>query len=171
MNAVLDRWNSLDGGAAAEVVLPCCGSRAWATELAARRPIADEAALIAASSDVWRALPAEAWQEAFDSHPRIGEQKPQGHATDESLKSSAAEQAVALSVDDAAKIALKDANRRYEARFGRIFIICAKGRSASEILAALEARMKNDERTELREAAEQQRKITVLRLTRWLEGS
>ena len=171
MNAVLDRWNSLDRGAAAAVVLPCCGSRAWAAELAARRPIADEAALIAASSDVWRALPVEAWQEAFDSHPRIGEQKPQGHATDESLKSSATEQAVALSADEAAKIALKDANRRYEARFGRIFIICASGRSASEILAALETRMKNDDATELREAAEQQRQITALRLKRWLEGS
>ena len=171
MNAVLDRWNSLDRGAAAEVVLPCCGSRAWAAELAARRPIADEAALLEESSDVWRALPVEAWLEAFDSHPRIGEQKPQGHATGESLKSSATEQAVALSADDAAKIALKDANRRYEAKFGRIFIICASGRSASEILAALEARMKNDDETELREAAEQQRQITTLRLKRWLGES
>jgi 2-oxo-4-hydroxy-4-carboxy-5-ureidoimidazoline decarboxylase len=168
MNAVLDRWNSLERDVAAEVVSPCCGSRVWATELVARRPIADEAALIAASSDVWRALPVEAWLEAFDSHPRIGDQKPQGHATDESLKSSAREQAVALSADEAAKVALKDANRHYEARFGRIFIICASGRSASEILAALEARMKNDDATELREAAEQQRQITALRLKRWL---
>jgi 2-oxo-4-hydroxy-4-carboxy-5-ureidoimidazoline decarboxylase len=168
MNAVLDRWNSLDQDAAAEVVLPCCGSQAWAAELAARRPIADEAALLAESSEVWRALPVEAWLEAFDSHPRIGEQRPQGHATDESLESSATEQAIALSTDETAKIALKDANRRYEARFGRIFIICASGRSASEILVALEARMKNDDATELREAAEQQRQITALRLKRWL---
>jgi len=168
MNAVLDKWNSLDRDAAAEAVLACCGSRAWAEELAARRPIADEAALLEESSDVWRALPVEAWLEAFDSHPRIGEQRPQGHATDESLKSSATEQAVALSADEAAKIALKDANRRYEERFGRIFIICASGRSASEILAALEARMKNDDATELSDAAEQQRQITALRLKRWL---
>jgi 2-oxo-4-hydroxy-4-carboxy-5-ureidoimidazoline decarboxylase len=168
MNAVLDKWNSLDRDAAAEAVLACCGSRAWAEELAARRPIADEAALLEESSDVWRALPVEAWLEAFDSHPRIGEQRPQGHATDESLKSSATEQAVALSADEAAKIALKDANRRYEERFGRIFIICASGRNASEILAALEARMKNDDATELSDAAEQQRQITALRLKRWL---
>jgi 2-oxo-4-hydroxy-4-carboxy-5-ureidoimidazoline decarboxylase len=170
MNAVLEKWNSLDRDAAAEVVLPCCGSRAWAAKLVARRPIADEAALIAESSDVWRALPAEAWLEAFDSHPRIGEQKPQGHAANESLKASATEQAVALSADEAAKLELKEANRRYEERFGRIFIICASGRSASEILAALEARMKNDDTTELREAAEQQRQITVLRLKRWLKA-
>ena len=80
------------------------------------------------------------------------------------------EQAVALSADEAAKVALKDANRRYEERFGRIFIICASGRSASEILTALEARMKNDDATELLEAAEQQRQITVVRLKRWLEA-
>lgn len=170
MNGVLDRWNSLDEDAAGAVVLPCCGSRAWAAELAARRPITDEAALVAESSDVWRALPLEAWLEAFDSHPRIGEQKPQGHATDESLKASATEQAVALSADEAAKLTLKEANLHYEERFGRIFIICASGKSASEILTALEVRMKNDDATELLEAAEQQRQITELRLKCWLEA-
>jgi 2-oxo-4-hydroxy-4-carboxy-5-ureidoimidazoline decarboxylase len=170
MNAVLDRWNALDEAAAAETVLPCCGSRAWATELAARRPIADEAMLIAESSAVWRRLPVKCWQEAFDSHPRIGEQKAQGHATDASLKSSATEQAVALSSNETAKIALREANRRYEERFGRIFIICASGRSASEILTALETRMKNADAAELLEAAEQQRQITALRLKRWLEA-
>jgi 2-oxo-4-hydroxy-4-carboxy-5-ureidoimidazoline decarboxylase len=170
MNDVLNRWNSLDEGAAAAVVLPCCGSRAWAAELAARRPISDGATLMEESSAVWWKLPAECWQEAFDSHPRIGEQKAQGQATDASLKSSATEQAVALTADETAKLALKDANRRYEERFGRIFIICASGRSASEILAALEARMKNSDAVELLEAAEQQRQITALRLKRWLEA-
>ena len=168
MNEVLARWNSLDKDAAAAAVLPCCGSRAWAAGLAAKRPVPDEATLLAESAAVWRALPAEAWQEAFDSHPRIGEQKAQKDATTESLRSSAKEQAVALTADDAAKLALKEANKRYEERFGRIFIICASGRTASEILAALEARMNNDGRTELIEAAEQQRQITELRLKRWL---
>jgi 2-oxo-4-hydroxy-4-carboxy-5-ureidoimidazoline decarboxylase len=126
--------------------------------------------MIAESSAVWRALPVQCWQEAFDSHPRIGEQKAQGHATDESLQSSATEQAVAVSADEATKVALKEANRRYEERFGRIFIICASGRSAGEILAALEARMKNGDAAELLEAVEQQRQITELRLKRWLEA-
>jgi 2-oxo-4-hydroxy-4-carboxy-5-ureidoimidazoline decarboxylase len=170
MNDMLARWNSLDPEAAAAAVLPCCGSRAWAAGLAARRPIADEVALLAESSTVWRALPEHAWQEAFDSHPRIGEQKAQGQATVQSLQSSAKEQSVALSADEAVKLALKDGNRRYEEKFGRIFIICASGRSAPEILAALEARMNNDAATEIREAAEQQRQITALRLERWLEA-
>jgi 2-oxo-4-hydroxy-4-carboxy-5-ureidoimidazoline decarboxylase len=168
MNDTLARWNSLDPDAAAAMVLPCCGSRAWAAALAARRPLADDAALLAESAAVWQALPVEAWQEAFDSHPRIGEQKAQKDATVESLAASAKEQSVALSADDAAKLALKEANRRYEQRFGRIFIICASGRSTSEILTALEARLNNDDVTELREAAEQQRQITALRLKRWL---
>ena len=77
---------------------------------------------------------------------------------------------MAISADEAAKLALEEGNRRYEERFGRIFIICASGRKRSEILAALELRMKNDDATELREAAEQQRQITVLRLKRWLGG-
>ena len=170
MNEILSHWNSLDGETAAAMVLPCCGSRAWAAELVARRPIADGDALLTESAAVWRGLPPEGWQEAFDSHPRIGERNAQRNATAESLASSEKEQAVALSADDAAKVALKDGNRRYEEKFGWIFIICASGRSASEILAALETRMKNDAATEMREAAEQQRQITALRLKRWLEG-
>ncbi len=170
MNPVLHRWNSLEPDAAAAMILPCCGSQAWATQLAARRPIANEGALLEESSAVWLGLPVKAWQEAFDSHPRIGEQKAQKDATEESLRASAKEQAAALSADDAAKLALKEGNRRYEARFGRIFIICASGRSASEILEALTLRMENDDATELREAAEQQRQITALRLKRWLEA-
>jgi 2-oxo-4-hydroxy-4-carboxy-5-ureidoimidazoline decarboxylase len=170
MNDVLARWNSLDPDAAAAAVLPCCGSRAWAAELAARRPITDEPGLLAVSSAVWWELPKQAWEEAFDSHPRIGEQKAQGQATAQSLQSSAQEQSVALSADEAAQLALQDGNRRYEEKFGRIFIICASGRSASEIRKALERRMKNDAATEVREAAEQQRQITALRLKRWLEA-
>jgi 2-oxo-4-hydroxy-4-carboxy-5-ureidoimidazoline decarboxylase len=170
MKDALIRWNSLDTEAAATAILPCCGSRAWAVELAARRPIVDEDTLLAESAAVWQALPEQAWQDAFDSHPRIGEQKAQKDATAESLQASAKEQSVALSADEAAKFALKEANRRYEQRFGRIFIICASGKSAQEILAALESRMNNDEATEMREAAEQQRQITALRLKRWLEA-
>jgi 2-oxo-4-hydroxy-4-carboxy-5-ureidoimidazoline decarboxylase len=171
MNKVLARWNSLDPADAAREVLPCCGSQAWATSLAARRPIADEASLIRTSSSIWLAVPEEAWQEAFNSHPRIGQKHPQTHATKESLNWSSEEQRSALSTDDVTSLALEEANRRYEQKFGRIFIVCAAGKSPAEILANLEARMQNDAATELREAAEQQRQITQLRLSRWLEST
>jgi 2-oxo-4-hydroxy-4-carboxy-5-ureidoimidazoline decarboxylase len=170
MNKVLARWNSLDLVAAAREALPCCGSQAWATALASARPIEDEHSLLETSSSLWHNLPEESWREAFDSHPRIGQNHAQTHATEESLRWSTQEQRAALTKDEADKRALEDANRRYEERFGRIFIVCASGKTSAEILVILEARMQNDDATELREAAEQQRQITQLRLHRWLES-
>jgi 2-oxo-4-hydroxy-4-carboxy-5-ureidoimidazoline decarboxylase len=169
-NAVLERWNALNPVEAAREVLPCCGSQVWAATLASRRPLTNGAALLNAASDIWLALPASDWMEAFNSHPRIGERHAQSAATEASLKSSAQEQSVAISADADAKLALAEGNRRYEQRFGRIFIICASGRTAQEILTMLELRMKNDDATELREAAEQQRQITLLRLRKWMGG-
>jgi 2-oxo-4-hydroxy-4-carboxy-5-ureidoimidazoline decarboxylase len=169
-NKVLARWNSLDPATAAREILPCCGSQAWAAELASRRPIADEASLMKTSASIWLALPEDAWQEAFDSHPRIGQTHAQTDATEMSLQWSAQEQRTALTADQTAKRALEEANHRYEQRFGRIFIVCATGKTSAEMLAILETRMKNDAATELRESAEQQRQITQLRLHRWLES-
>ena len=166
-NAVLNRWNSLDDEAAAREVLPCCGSRAWADGLAAGRPFADAQRLAEASDRVWAALPESDWREAFDSHPRIGQQHARA-ATAESLAWSSDEQRAAMSDEDATKLALAEGNRQYEERFGRIFIVCAAGKSAAEILGILNARMKNTAAAELLEAAEQQRQITQLRLRRWL---
>jgi 2-oxo-4-hydroxy-4-carboxy-5-ureidoimidazoline decarboxylase len=119
MNPVLARWNSIAPTLAAEEILPCCGSRAWAAELAARRPIADEDHLLISSDAVWVGLPEAAWQEAFDSHPRIGQQKAKA-ATETSLGWSASEQSAAMSADNAAKLALAEGNKLYEEKFGRI---------------------------------------------------
>jgi 2-oxo-4-hydroxy-4-carboxy-5-ureidoimidazoline decarboxylase len=170
---VLERWNSLDPALAAREILPCCGSTAWAAELAARRPISDGDHLLIQSDAVWFGLPESAWQEAFDSHPRIGQQKAKS-ATETSLAWSATEQSVAQSgntpADEQAKLRLAEGNRRYEEKFGRIFIVCASGKSRREILDLLETRMNNDAVTELHAAAEQQREITQLRLQRWLGG-
>ncbi len=170
MNRVLARWNSLDPATAAREALPCCGSQAWALALASKRPFSDTVSVAEASVAAWFALPEEAWQEAFDSHPRIGQKHAQSTATHESLQWSAQEQRTALSTDETAKLALEEANRRYEQKFGRIFIVCATGKTSGEILAILETRMQNDAATELREAAAQQCQITQLRLQRWLES-
>lgn len=170
MNVVLERWNSLNVIEAAREILPCCGSVEWAGALTSQRPFGDAAALLGASNEVWLELPETDWMEAFNSHPRIGESHAQATATAASLRSSAQEQSVAISGNDAVKFELAKGNRRYEQRFGRIFIICASGRTAQEILTMLEIRMKNDDATELREAVEQQRQITSLRLRKWLGG-
>jgi 2-oxo-4-hydroxy-4-carboxy-5-ureidoimidazoline decarboxylase len=168
--SVLARWNLLDPIAAAREILPCCGSEAWAAEMAARRPMADAELLFLIADAVWVGLPESAWQEAFASHPRIGQQKPQGDATPEALAWSRMEQSGAVSADDALQRALAEGNRQYEERFGRIFIVCANGRTAAEILALLERRLGYEPGVELQEAAEQQRQIMQLRLHRWLEA-
>jgi len=164
-------WNTLDAEAAAREVLPCCGSHAWADALTAARPFADTQQLCEESDRIWAALPEQDWREAFDSHPRIGQQHARA-ATAESLAWSSEEQRAAMSAggsrEDAAKLALAEGNRQYEERFGRIFIVCASGKSAAEILELLTGRIQNTAADELLEAAEQQRQITQLRLRRWL---
>ena len=73
MSEVLGRWNRLSDREAAQEILDCCGSTAWARELAAHRPLMDEASLLAASDKIWNRLPAADWLDAFSKHPRIGE--------------------------------------------------------------------------------------------------
>lgn len=165
-NPVLAHWNTLDLEQAAEAIRACNGSGTWATLIAFNRPFAEPAHLFAMSDEVWRSLPEADWQEAFDAHPRIGEQKAKA-ATDQSLAWSKGEQAAA-NPDAATLTELAEGNRAYEEKFGRIFIVCATGKTAAEILTILELRLSNDPQTELHEAAEQQRQITQLRLRKWL---
>jgi OHCU decarboxylase len=174
---ILARWNLLPTPEAVRAILPCCGSTAWAQGMAARRPLTDEAALLAASNETWRNLTTSDWMEAFRSHPRIGESRPSSAEAQSSrtqpppapsVEWSAQEQRNVADSDAAVKSALSDANREYERRFNRIFIVCATGKSAAEILAILQHRLENDAETELHEAAEQQRQITEIRLGKWL---
>lgn len=165
-NTILAEWNDLSLDDAAEVILPCNGSPVWATLVAYNRPFDSPSALFAMSDAIWKSLPEEDWQEAFDSHPRLGERKAKA-ATEKSLNWSAGEQSAA-NPDDAARKALARGNAEYEAKFGRIFLLCATGRSAEEMLAILRVRLQNDAATELHEAVEQQRLITQLRLRKWL---
>jgi 2-oxo-4-hydroxy-4-carboxy-5-ureidoimidazoline decarboxylase len=168
MNAVLERWNGLKAKEAAEELLPCCGSKAWAKQMASRRPILGEAALFAACDTVWNNLSESDWDEAFRSHPRIGETAAQVAAAARSKEWSGEEQQKVGSADADVKVALAEANRAYEQRFHRTFIVCATGKSAPEILGILQRRMHNGEPGELLEAAEELRKIAHLRLKKWL---
>jgi len=164
----LERWNRSPAAEAENEILACCGSRAWAREMASRRPIADERSLLAASDETWRGLTESDWTEAFRSHPRIGESRAERPAGPQPALWSAQEQSGVAGGEDAVKIALADGNREYEKRFGNIFIVCATAKSAAEILGILRRRLKNDAQTELHEAAEEQRQITQIRLKRWL---
>jgi OHCU decarboxylase len=168
-SSILAQWNQLSADDAVSAILPCCSSRAWAQRVVARRPLVDVPALLAASNETWRSLEPSAWVEAFNSHPRIGGSRAKESPSAQSSAWSAQEQRRVSDADVAVKAALADANRRYEQRFHRTFIVCATGKSASEILEILERRLNNDAETELHEAAEQQRQITEIRLRKWLQ--
>jgi OHCU decarboxylase len=167
---VLAHWNLLPPDEALDNILPCCGSKAWANAMVARRPLANEDALLRASSEIWRSLTPFDWMEAFQNHPRIGEKHASQPPSAQSVAWSAQEQRDVTDADAEAKAALADANREYEQRFNRIFIVCATGKSATEILAILQQRLDNDAETELHQSAEQQRLITELRLKKWLQS-
>jgi len=167
-NNGLARWNLLPADEAAQEVLSCCGSMAWARELAARRPIADESALVTASDEVWQKLSPQEWFEAFSKHPRIGERRaPQTASTQAAAWSQQEQQGVADAAEET-QYALAAANRDYENRFGRVFLVCATGKSAAEMLDILRRRLRNDDATELQASVEEQRKITTIRLKKWL---
>jgi len=156
-------------------ILPCCGSRAWTDEMVARRPLPNEVTLLSASDEIWRGLAESDWLEAFRGHPRIGESRideskvPRAAWTQSAAWSEQEQQSIAYA-GDSTKIALAEANREYECRFNRIFIVCATGKSLADILKILQRRLENDEHTELQETVEQQRQITQIRLRKWLQG-
>jgi OHCU decarboxylase len=164
----LARWNVLDLEAAAGEILPCFGSRIWAVKMAERRPIRDQADLLGACDEVCKSLAESDWMEAFRTHPKIGESTAAAPNGGKSSAWSGEEQRkVGLAAEDV-KAALAEGNRAYEGRFHRTFIVCATGKSAPEILEILRRRLQNDDATEFKEAAEQQRQIAHLRLKKWL---
>jgi OHCU decarboxylase len=123
-----------------------------------RRPYVNLAELMETADAVWSKLATADWLEAFAAHPRLGESG--GHAPRQSEK----EQSGIVQAGDATLSSLAEENRRYEARFGHVFLFSAAGRTASDVLWAIRQRMSNDAETEVGVAAEEQRKITRLRL-------
>jgi allantoicase len=155
----LDRLNAMSTEGAATALRACCGSRAWARTVAENRPFRSLDDLKEKSDRIWLGLGREDWLEAFAAHPRIGEK---------GSRWSEAEQAGARGADAETLAALVEANRLYETRFDHIFIVCATGKNAAEMLALLRVRLDENPETELRVAAEEQRKITRLRLEKLL---
>ncbi|HKA37035.1 MAG TPA: 2-oxo-4-hydroxy-4-carboxy-5-ureidoimidazoline decarboxylase [Thermoanaerobaculia bacterium] len=157
----LETLNSMPAADAARELLAACGSREWARRMAAARPFCSESDLLDAAERTWITLDREDWLEAFAAHPKIG-----GPASGQAAR----EQSGAAGASAETLHGLAAANREYEERFGRIFIVCASGKSAEEMLDLCRRRLHNDPREELAVAADEQRKITRLRLERWIGG-
>jgi 2-oxo-4-hydroxy-4-carboxy-5-ureidoimidazoline decarboxylase len=128
------------------------------------RPFESADDLLAAADAAWRATGPKDWDEAFAHHPRIGERHAAAQVSATARAWSAGEQGTAAGAGAAARAALAEANEAYERRFGRIYIVCAAGRNAEEMLADIAVRMQNDPDRERAVAVEEQRKITRLRL-------
>jgi 2-oxo-4-hydroxy-4-carboxy-5-ureidoimidazoline decarboxylase len=157
--------NALPPSAAHDALLRCCGSTRWVECMLEHRPFASTLALFELAERDWHDLETKDYLEAFSHHPQIGAdlaELKRKFATTASW--SASEQAGAGDAEQATLEALRDGNRDYLARFGFIFIVCATGKTAAEMLELLRARLPNDAATELGIAAGEQAKITKLRL-------
>ncbi|SDT79301.1 2-oxo-4-hydroxy-4-carboxy-5-ureidoimidazoline decarboxylase [Actinoplanes derwentensis] len=161
-------FNALPSERLAEELLACCAAPTWGAVIAAGRPFADRAGLLAVADSAGRDL---SWADVLaglSAHPRIGERA--AGDSKEAAWSRAEQSAAAQSADDLTRVELIAANRAYEERFGHVFLIFASGRSQAEILAAARERLGNDEAAERAIVTGELRKIALLRLERVLDG-
>ena len=159
----MEPWRRLNDASADEaraLLHACCGSASWAERMLARRPFASLDALLATARETWFALSPADWLEAFNAHPRIGERS--AFVSTRHLSEREQSGAAAAAADVRAELA--HLNREYELKFGYIFIVCATGKSAEEMVSLLRERLRNDAATEMPIAAGEQAKITALRL-------
>jgi len=164
------KLDSMSDDEARAALTRCCGSSRWVEAMLARRPFGTSAALYEAADEVWASVERADVLEAFEHHPRIGANLDALREKFAPTKGwSAGEQSSVAVADDATLEALRDGNVDYEKRFGHIFIVCATGKSATEMLGLLKERLDNEPDVELRIAAGEQAKITRIRLDKLLE--
>ncbi|QOV66854.1 2-oxo-4-hydroxy-4-carboxy-5-ureidoimidazoline decarboxylase [Citrobacter sp. BDA59-3] len=157
----LNHFNQLEADAAMALLQPCVALPGWAAALVAARPFASLAALHHTAKALTQSWGGAELEQALSAHPRIGE-KPDGQQAHAVL--SRQEQSAVNADDTQLAEALRLGNADYEARFGRVFLIRAKGRSAEEILEALRQRLTHSDAEETVVALAQLREITLLRL-------
>lgn len=165
----IQQLNNLSKPALAEALQKCCGSTAWVENMVARFPVADAETLMRAATAQWNKLTEADWCEAFTHHPKIGGNV---EALREKFASTSkwaeGEQASVKQASQATLEALAAGNEDYEHRFGYIFIVCATGKTADEMLALLQARLPHKPKDEILIAASEQDKITRIRLEKLL---
>ena len=165
----LTELNNLPKPALAEALQKCCGSAAWVGNMVAQFPIANAAVLMEQAQTQWNSLREADWREAFAHHPKIGGDVEALRAKFASTSTWAeGEQASVKQASQATLEVLATGNEDYECRFGYIFIVCATGKTADEMLALLQARLPNPPETEILIASGEQDKITRLRLEKLL---
>lgn len=146
----------------------CCGSSRWVRNVLSRRPFVSKEELFRVSDEGWWSLSQSDWKEAFTHHPKIGDIESLRKKFAGMASWASGEQAGAAGASEETLNSLAEGNRLYERKFGHIFIVCATGKSAEEMLAILQSRLPNPPEVEIRIAAGEQAKITRLRLEKLL---
>jgi len=169
MNDALVRLNDLESTDAHEKLARCCGATQWVAHMLAHRPFSTVEQLQQTADTIWWSLGPADWREAFSHHPKIGDLASLRSKFAATQAWAAGEQASVRQASEAILTGLAAGNADYEAKFGYIFIVCATGKSAAEMLELLQQRLPNEPETEIRLAAEEQRKITQIRLRKLLD--
>jgi 2-oxo-4-hydroxy-4-carboxy-5-ureidoimidazoline decarboxylase len=166
--APLARLNALSPEEARAELLRCCGASRWAEGMVRARPFRDASHLLAEGERLWASMGPEDWHEAFRHHPRIGDLSRLRERFASTASWSSQEQLGVADAKESVLQALAEGNRAYEERFGFIFLVCASGKSAAEMLSLLRERLKHEPAQELRIAADEQCKILRIRLEKLL---
>lgn len=164
----LDQLNRLNEEEATATFTQCCASSGWVERMVIDRPFESLAEMLEISDRIWEECDVDDYLEAFEGHPRIGDVESLAKKYANTKTWAGGEQKGVEGADPQVIQRLAYGNKNYEEKFGHIFIVCATGKSAAEMLALLEARMANDPEHEITVAAEEQNKITRIRLKKLL---
>ncbi|HEX8331635.1 MAG TPA: 2-oxo-4-hydroxy-4-carboxy-5-ureidoimidazoline decarboxylase [Segetibacter sp.] len=160
----LAEFHSLNDEEKKELLQRCCGSSAWVDKMLAAFPVEDLEDLFIKAENKWKDCKKEDWLEAFEHHPKIGDINSLKAKFANTAKWAEGEQSGVNETSQQVLEALAEGNKAYEDKFGYIFIVCATGKSAEEMLRILTLRLQNDPEDELRIAVAEQNKITKIRL-------
>ncbi len=160
----IEKLNSLKPQEAADELFKCCGSTAWSKKLSEQRPFKNAHDLCETSDGIWENATNEDGLEAFTHHPKIGDIKSLEKKFASTKEWAGGEQSGVNVANQTILQALAKGNDDYENKFGFIFIVCATGKSAEEMLVLLNERIGNDKAVEIKIAMEEQNKITKIRL-------
>jgi len=160
----LEELNKISQPQLKEELLKCCGSSTWVKMMMAYFPADSMEGLLEQAEEIWSECSEDDWREAFAHHPKIGDVESLTKKFASTAQWASGEQSGVNTAATETITALAEGNRLYEEKFGYIFIVCATGKSAEEMLTLLQGRLKNDPEKEIKIAAAEQNKITQLRL-------
>ncbi|MFI5133083.1 MAG: 2-oxo-4-hydroxy-4-carboxy-5-ureidoimidazoline decarboxylase, partial [Chitinophagales bacterium] len=164
----LQELNILDKQKLKEELFKCCGSATWVDKMIKIFPVKKESTLLRKAEKIWNTCDEKDWLEAFSHHPKIGDTESLKKKFASTAEWASGEQSGVTTASEKIIEELAEGNQLYEKKFGHIFIVCATGKSAEEMLAILEERLLNTRDEEILIAMSEQNKITRLRLEKLL---